>query len=91
MSSTGLLLGLEGLPEAALHDVVADVVHARIAELRIPQARDGVILVQALLRLAGRFDVPLEQGPAERAGDLLRELGLAGARLALDEQRPRPA
>ena len=32
--------------------------------------------------------MPLEQRQAEGAGDLPRELGLAGAGLALDEQRP---
>ena len=63
--------------------------HARVAELRVAQARDGVVFVQALLRLARGLDVPLVQRTAQRARDFLRELRLAGARLALDEQRAR--
>jgi len=58
-------------------------VHAFLAELRVTQTRDRVVLVQALLRLAGGFDVPLVQRALERARDLLRELGLAGAGLPL--------
>ena len=87
MSSTGWTVRLERLPQAALDDVVADLVHLLVAELRVAQARDGVVLVQALLRLAGGLDVPLVQRPLERAGDLRGELRLAGAGLALDEQR----
>ena len=78
---------LEGLPQAALHDVVADVVHFLFAELRVAQARDGVVFVQAVMSLAGGFDVPLVQRPLQRLGDFRRELGLACAGLALDEQR----
>ena len=59
---------------------------ALIAELAIAQARHRVVFVQALLRLGGRFDVPFDQRRAERLGDLERQDGLAGARLALDEQ-----
>ena len=54
---------LERLPQPALDDVVADVVHALIAELRIAQPRDRVVFVQSLLRLGGGFDVPLQQRP----------------------------
>ena len=79
---------LERLPQAALHDVVADVAHFLFAELRIAQARDGVVFVQALLSLARGLDVPLVQRPLQRAGDLRRELRLARAGLALDEQWP---
>jgi hypothetical protein len=82
-----LHLGREGLPELAADDVVADVGDAGLAELRIAQARDRVVLVEAVLRLAGRLHMPLEDGPVERARDLERELGLAGAGFALDEQR----
>ena len=49
---------------------------------------DGVVFVQALLRLGGRLDVPLEQRLAERLGDLVRQHRLARAGLALDQQRP---
>jgi hypothetical protein len=66
-------------------------VNARVAQLRIAQARDRVVLVEPVLRLAGRLDVPLEERRAERVGNLLGKLRLAGAGLALDEQRPRRA
>jgi hypothetical protein len=38
-----------------------DVLDARVAELRVAQARHRVVFVQALLRLGGGLDVPLEQ------------------------------
>ena len=82
-----LQLELECLPEPALDDVITDVVDPDIAELRISQPRDCVVLIQSLLRLAGGFDVPLQQRPVQRECDLLRQLGFAGARLALDQQR----
>jgi Ca2+-binding RTX toxin-like protein len=53
--------GDECLPELALADVIADVVDAFLAELAVAQARHRVIFVQALLRLGGRLDVPLDQ------------------------------
>src|SRR6185437_2491939 len=64
-----------------------DVLDPAIAELAVAQAGDGVVLVEALLRLGGRLDVPFDQRRAERLGDFVREDGLAGARLALDQQR----
>ena len=88
ISSTHRLLGGERLPQHAAHDVVVDVVHPRVAELRVAQPADRVVLVEALLRLGGRLDVPLQQRHAERPGDLDGEHGLAGAGLALDQQRP---
>jgi hypothetical protein len=39
----------EGVPELAALDVVADVGHPRVAELRVAQARDRVIFVKPLL------------------------------------------
>jgi hypothetical protein len=39
------------------------------------------------LRLGGGFDVPLHQRHIQRGGHLLGQHGLAGARLALDQQR----
>ena len=54
--------GDEGLPEFAALDVMANVRDARVAQLRIAQARDRVILIEALLRLGRRFDMPGEQG-----------------------------
>src|SRR5690606_24317194 len=41
----------------------------------------------SLLRLGRGLDVPLQQGPVQGAGDFLGQQGLAGAGLALDQQR----
>ena len=60
-----------------------------ITELRIAQARHGVVFVQTLQGLGGGFDVPLEKRLVERARDFIGEQSLSRARLALDEQRPR--
>ena len=87
ISSTGRSRRGEGLPQLAAPNVVGDVGHARVAELRIAQPRDGVVFVKALLGAGGRLDVPGDERRAERAGDLLREQGLAGAGLALDQER----
>ncbi|KIT74387.1 hypothetical protein QP62_00035, partial [Staphylococcus aureus] len=76
----------ERLPQLALADIVGDLVDARIAELAVAQAGDRVIFVQALLRLGGRLDVPLDQRGVHRLGDLIGEHGLARTRFALDEQ-----
>ena len=46
-------IGGEGLPQHALDDVVVNVFDFFLAQLRVAQARDGVILIQALLRLGG--------------------------------------
>jgi hypothetical protein len=59
----------------------------RVAKLRVTQAADRVVFVQALLRLGGGLDVPLQQGHAQRLGHFLCQHGLAGAGLALDQQR----
>ncbi len=81
------LVGLERLPQHALDDVVADVVNAIVAELGVAQAGHRVVFVQALLRLGGRLDMPLQQRHAQRGGHFLGQHGLAGAGLALDQQR----
>ncbi len=83
-----LRIRLERFPELAFEDVVTNVVHPLVAQLRVAQARNGVVLVESLLRLRGGLDVPLEQRTVERAGDLLCKLGFAGAGLAFDEERP---
>src|SRR5450631_1301822 len=57
----GLHVAVECLPQVALHDVIVNVLDARIAELRIAKARHRVIFVQSLLRLGGGLDVPLEE------------------------------
>jgi hypothetical protein len=78
----------ERLPQLALDDVIADVVHSRIAQLRIAQPRHRVVLVQPLLGLGGGLDVPLQERPVQGEGDFLGQLGLTGARLALHQQGP---
>ena len=70
-----------------LADVVGDVVDALVAELAVAQPRHRIIFVEALMRLGGRLDVPFDQRRADRGGDLVGEDGLAGAGLALDQQR----
>ena len=87
ISTTAGVVALERLPQHAALDVVRDVGDVLVAELRVAQPRHRVVFVQALLRLGRRLDVPLEQRPAERARDLLGEQRLAGAGLALDQQR----
>jgi hypothetical protein len=64
-----------------------DVLDLLVAELAVAQAAHGVVLVQALLRLGGALDVPLQQRHVQRRGHFLGQHGLAGAGLALDEQR----
>ena len=78
----------EGVPQFAALDVVGDVVDPLVAELAVAEAGDRVIFVEALDGAGGRLDVPFDQRRAERGGDLMGEDGLAGARLALDQQRP---
>jgi hypothetical protein len=82
------LLGGEGLPQDALDDVVMDVLDLLVAELAVAQAAHRVVLVQALLRLGGALDVPLQQRHVHGGGGFLGQHRLAGAGLALDEQRP---
>ena len=88
ISRTGSCGRGERLPQFAAADVVGDVVDPRIAELAVAKPGDRVIFVEALMRLGRRLDVPFDQRRAERLGDLVGEDGLAGARLALDQQRP---
>lgn len=77
----------ERLPQLAATDVVGDVRHPRVAELRVAQPRDGVVLVEALLRLGRGLDVPGQQRRAEAPGDFFRQHRLAGAGLALHQER----
>ena len=81
-------VGDEGVPQLAALDVVADVLDALVAELAVAQPRHRVVFVEALQRLGGRLDVPFDQRRAQALGDLQRQHGLAGAGLALDQQRP---
>src|SRR3546814_161986 len=64
-----------------------DVVNALVAQLAVAKAGDGVIFVKALLRLGGGLDVPFDQRRADGGRDLMRKHRLAGARLALHQQR----
>ena len=84
----GALVQRERLPQLALADVVADVGHALVAQLAVAQAAHGVVLVEALQRLGGRLDVPLDQRRSDRLGHLERQHRLAGPGLALHQQRP---
>ena len=77
----------ESLPQLALADIIGNVVDARVAQLPVAQAGDGVIFVQALMRLGRRFDVPFDQRRVERLRDFLRQHRLARARLPLHQQR----
>ena len=81
------LVRSKSLPEDPLNDVVFDVFNAfaTIAELTVPKTADGVVLVEALLRFGGRFDVPLQQRHAQRLGNFLCQHGLAGPRLTFDQ------
>jgi hypothetical protein len=83
-----LLVAVERIPELALFDVVANVLHFFVAELRIAQARHRIVFVQALLSLGGGFDMPGQQRLAERQGNFFGQQRFAGAGFALDQQRP---
>jgi hypothetical protein len=81
------LVGLERLPQLAFLDVVANVVNLVRVELRVTQAADRIVFVQALVRLGGGLDMPGDQPGAEGVGQLFGKHGLAGAWLTLDQQR----
>ena len=53
------------LPEPPATDVVRDVVHLRVPELRVAQARHGVVFVQAARGLGGGLVVPAQQRAAQ--------------------------
>ncbi len=61
--------------------------NALVTELAIAQTGNGVIFIQALLRLGGRFHVPFDQGRIDGLCDLMRKDRLAGTRFALDQKR----
>ncbi len=61
--------------------------HALVAELAVAQAGNGVVFVEALLRLGGGLDVPFDQRGPHRLGDFVGQNGLAGAGFAFDQQR----
>ena len=80
-----LHVALECLPELSRHDVVRDVVHAFFPELGVAQPRHRIVLVEALLGLAGGFDVPGDERAVQGERHFLGETRLAGARFAFDE------
>ncbi|MNO50669.1 hypothetical protein D3C76_410500 [compost metagenome] len=82
------LLGFECLPQLALFQIVAYVVDLVHAQLRIAQAADRVVLVEALVRLGSGLDVPSDQLAAKGLGQLLGQHGFTGAGLTLYQQRP---
>ncbi|MNH10829.1 hypothetical protein D3C79_703190 [compost metagenome] len=82
------LFGFERFPELALLQVVAHVVDLVHPQLRVTQAADRIVLVEALVSLGGRLDVPGNQLGAKGFGQLFGEHGLAGAGFALDQQWP---
>ena len=61
--------------------------HLFIAQLTVAQAADRVIFIKTLLRLGGGLDVPLDHLQPKAFGHLPCQFGLAGARLAFDQQR----
>ena len=65
-----------------------DVLDPLVAELAVAQAGHRVVLVEALLGLGGRLDVPGDQRRVQGLGHLVGQHRLAGAGLALDQQRP---
>ena len=77
----------EGFPEFTLLDVVLDVLGALFAHLTVAQTRDRIILIQALSRFRGRFDVPLNQLAAQRFSHFDRQHSFTGARLTFDQKR----
>ena len=80
-------IAVESFPQDTLDDVIGDVGHPGITQLRVAQTGDGIVLIQALLCLGRRLDMPLEKRQPERASHFLGKHGLAGARLTLDQQR----
>ena len=88
MSSTWRSLGGERLAERTELDVAADVGDVAGAEAAVVQALHGVVDVEPVGRLRRRLDVPRQHRHAEAVGDVARQHGLAGARLALQQQRP---
>jgi hypothetical protein len=54
------LLRHERVPHLAALDVVANVLHPRVAELAVAQPRHRVVFIKALHGLGGGFDVPFD-------------------------------
>ena len=55
-------VAFKGFPQLALlDDVIADILDPLVTQLRIAQATPRLVFIQALLRLGGGFDMPLDQ------------------------------
>ena len=68
-----------------MDDVIRDVVNPLVTELRISEARDGVVFVEAVLCLGRRLYMPFDEGSRDRVRDLYREHGLPGSGLTLHQ------
>jgi hypothetical protein len=79
--------GGERAAERSKLDVVVDVGDVAGAEAAVVEALHGVVHVQAIGRLRRGLDVPRQHRHREAVGDVTRQDGLAGARLALQQQR----
>ena len=80
-----LFLGEKGFPDLSIFDILADIGHLT-AELAVVQALDHIIGVEAVLGLCGGFDVPGQELFSQSVCDRLRQHGLAGTRLPLDQE-----
>ena len=82
-------LGGEGLADFAHPDVVLDVadIPLGVAETAVVEPGQGIVLVEGLHQLHARLHVEHDQGHAQALGNGVGQHGLAGARLALEQQR----
>ena len=56
-----------------------------VAQLAVPQAADRIVFVKTLLGAGRRLHMPFQERPVQRGGDLFRQNGLSGSRLALHQ------
>ena len=83
-----LLVRIESLPQLATLNVVGNVVNTLASQLRVSKSRDRVILIETLLRLGGRLNVPLYKSHPQTRCDFLGQHGFARSGLALNQQWP---
>ena len=81
------LLGREALAQGPELDVALDVGNVTGPEAAVVEPLHGVVDVQSIGCLGRGLDVPRQDRHAESLGDVLREHGLTGAGLALEQQR----
>ena len=87
ISSTTRSSAAQRLAQRAELDVLANVADIAVAKAGVVEPLHGVVDVEPVLGLGGRLDVPGQQRLAEVLGDRLGQHGLAGARLAANQQR----